>query len=85
MKKFRKPLFFILLFFCLCVANAQDTIYQIDIDKEIGSTTWRYLRTGLHRAQQQGAKAVILRLNTYGGTVVHADSMRTAILNEVGS
>ena len=81
MKKFRKPLFFILLFFCLCAANAQDTIYQIDIDKEIGSTTWRYLRTGLHRAQQQGAKAVILRLNTYGGTVVHADSMRTAILN----
>ncbi|WP_346696592.1 NfeD family protein [Barnesiella viscericola] len=81
MKKFRKPLFFILLFFCLCIANAQDTIYQIDIDKEIGSTTWRYLRTGLHHAQQQGAKAVILRLNTYGGTVVHADSMRTAILN----
>lgn len=81
MKKFHKPLFFLALFFCFFAANAQDTIYQIDIDKEIGSTTWRYLRTGLHRAQQQGARAVILRLNTYGGTVVHADSMRTAILN----
>lgn len=81
MKKFHKPLFFLALFFCLFAANAQDTIYQIDIDKEIGSTTWRYLRTGLHRARQQGARAVILRLNTYGGTVVHADSMRTAILN----
>ena len=81
MKKFHKPLFFLALFFCLFAANAQDTIYQIDINKEIGSTTWRYLRTGLHRARQQGARAVILRLNTYGGTVVHADSMRTAILN----
>lgn len=81
MKKFHKHLFFLALFSCLFAANAQDTIYQIDIDKEIGSTTWRYLRTGLHRARQQGARAVILRLNTYGGTVVHADSMRTAILN----
>ena len=81
MKKFHKPLFFLALFFCLFAANAQDTIYQIDIDKEIGSTTWRYLRTGLHQARENGAKAVVLRLNTYGGTVVHADSMRTAILN----
>lgn len=81
MKKFHKHLFFITLFFGLFAANAQDTIYQIDIDKEIGSTTWRYLRTGLHQARQQGARAVILRLNTYGGTVVYADSMRTAILN----
>ena len=39
MKKFHKPLFFLALFFCLFAANAQDTIYQIDIDKEIGSTT----------------------------------------------
>ena len=81
MKKFHKYILFISFFFTLFAANSQDTIYQIDIDKEIGSTTWRYLRTGLHRAQQEGAKAIILRLNTYGGTVVHADSMRTAILN----
>lgn len=81
MKKFHKNIFFILFFLSPFAANAQDTIYQIDINKEIGSTTWRYLRTGLHQAQEKGAKAVVLRLNTYGGTVVHADSMRTAILN----
>lgn len=81
MKKFHKYTFFIILICSFFAAKAQDTIYQINIDKEIGSTTWRYLRTGLHQARQEGAKAVILRLNTYGGTVVHADSMRTAILN----
>ena len=69
MKKFHKYIFFLILFFQYFVSNSQSTVYQIDITKEIGSTTWRYL------------KAVILRLNTYGGTVVHADSMRTAILN----
>lgn len=81
MKKFQKYIFFIVLFSVCFWANAQTTIYQIDIEKEIGSTTWRYLRTGLHKAQKQQAEAVLLRLNTYGGTVVHADSMRTAILN----
>lgn len=81
MKKFHKHIFFLILFFQYFVSNSQITVYQIDITKEIGSTTWRYLRAGLHQAQEQNAKAVILRLNTYGGTVVHADSMRTAILN----
>lgn len=81
MKNFHKHIFFLILFFQYFVSNSQNTVYQIDITKEIGSTTWRYLRAGLHQAQEQNAKAVILRLNTYGGTVVHADSMRTAILN----
>ncbi len=81
MKKFHKYIFFITLFFHTLAASSQVSIYQIDIDKEIGSTTWRYLRSGLHRAQEEKAQVVILRLNTYGGTVVHADSMRTAILN----
>ena len=76
MKKFHKYIFFLILFFQYFVSNSQNTVYQIDITKEIGSTTWRYLRAGLHQAQEQNAKAVILRLNTYGGTVVHADSMR---------
>ena len=55
--------------------------YRIDIDKEIGATTWRYMQKGYDEARKVGAEAIILRLNTYGGTVVHADSIRTLILN----
>lgn len=55
--------------------------YRINIDKEIGATTWRYMQKGYDEAQKAGAAAIILRLNTYGGTVVHADSIRTLILN----
>ena len=56
-------------------------LYQINIHDEIGSTTWRYLLTGIDEAYARKADAIILDLNTYGGTVLHADSMRTAILN----
>ncbi len=81
MKKFYSSIFLILFLLQCFVINAQKTVYQIDINTDIGSTSWRYLRAGLHQAQENDAQAIILRLNTYGGTVLHADSMRTAILN----
>ena len=62
-------------------ADEKPLFYSIDIAREIDPTAWRCLRLGLHEAEQLQAAAVILHLNTYGGTVVHADSMRTLILN----
>ncbi len=62
-------------------ADEKPLFYSIDIAREIDPTAWRYLRLGLHEAEQLQAAAVVLHLNTYGGTVVHADSMRTLILN----
>lgn len=56
-------------------------IYLIPIRQNIGSHTWLHLRNGLHEARELNADAVILHMNTYGGAVVEADSMRTAILN----
>lgn len=55
--------------------------YKIDIKKEIGSTTWRYMQRGYKEAVDHDAQGIILHMNTYGGTVVHADSIRTLILN----
>jgi len=64
-------------------AVAQDTklIYRINIKENIGSNTWVYLQNGLHKAIAENADCVILHINTYGGGVKEADSMRTAILN----
>lgn len=58
----------------------QKLVYQIDIKKEIDNTTRIYLRNGLTEAQMLGADAVLLHMNTYGGLLEAADSMRTAIL-----
>ena len=64
-------------------AQANDNhalVYRIDIRKEIGRTTQIYLSRGLAEAQSLGADAVLIHLNTYGGLLESADSMRTAIL-----
>ena len=42
---------------------------------------WIYLKKGFAEAAKADARVIIIRLNTYGGEVVYADSMRTRILN----
>jgi membrane-bound serine protease (ClpP class) len=61
-------------------AGEQAVVYKIDITKEIDNTTRLYLRNGLNEAHLLGADAILIHLNTYGGLVDAADSMRTAIL-----
>ncbi|MDR1407779.1 MAG: nodulation protein NfeD [Tannerella sp.] len=56
------------------------SIYRIDIRQDIDRTAQIYLGKGLHEAQDIGADAVLIHLNTYGGLLDAADSMRTAIL-----
>ena len=83
MKKF----WFTFLYILSCTIAAwadpatEKLLYKIDIHEDIGSTTWRYLLAGMEQARQAKADAIILDLNTYGGTVLHADSMRTTLLN----
>jgi membrane-bound serine protease (ClpP class) len=61
-------------------AESHPLVYKIDIKKEINQTTQIYLSRGLSEAQSLGAQAVLIHLNTYGGLLESADSMRTAIL-----
>ncbi|MDR1747116.1 MAG: nodulation protein NfeD [Tannerella sp.] len=60
--------------------NSRALVYRIQIRKEINRTSQLYLCHGLDEAQSLGADAVLLHLNTYGGLLDAADSMRTAIL-----
>ncbi|MDR0811887.1 MAG: nodulation protein NfeD [Paludibacter sp.] len=52
-----------------------------NIKKEINSTTWLYVQRGIAEAQKESADIIILHINTYGGEVLYADSIRTRILN----
>ena len=61
-------------------AQSQISVYQIDVRKDIDRTTQRYVSRGLAEAQLLGADVVLLHLNTYGGLLDSADSIRTAIL-----
>lgn len=81
MKRFYITLLTIVLCGILCMGNDTVRIYRIDIHEDISSTTWRYLQSGMQAAEDSDVDAVIVHLNTYGGTVLHADSMRTLLLN----
>lgn len=74
-------LFFLVVFGRVVAQNSKPLIYTINIKENIGSHTWVYLQNGLHEARERNADCVLLHMNTYGGGVQEADSMRTAILN----
>ena len=61
-------------------AGEKKLVYKIDIKKEIDKTSQIYLSKGLAEAQSLEADAILIHLNTYGGLLDAADSMRTAIL-----
>lgn len=60
---------------------ASTKVYVLRIDDEIGSTTWQYTRNALIEADKKNADILVVHLNTYGGEVLHADSIRTALLH----
>ena len=61
--------------------QAEELIYRVDIRDDIGPKTWRLARRAFAEAEQAGADKVIVNMNTYGGMVVYADSLRSLILN----
>ena len=61
--------------------QGKDTVYVIEIRQNIDNSSMRKLSLGLEDAQAKGADYIILHLDTYGGAVDAADSMRKAILH----
>jgi membrane-bound serine protease (ClpP class) len=56
-------------------------VYVFDIRDEIGKPSWRVMREAFTEATRLKADYILLHLNTYGGLVNIADSMRTRIIN----
>lgn len=79
--------FYICLIFVLITNNifnvfaGEKLVYKIDIKKEIAATTWLYIQKGFKEAVDNKTNIIIIQMNTYGGEVLYADSIRTTILN----
>jgi membrane-bound serine protease (ClpP class) len=56
-------------------------IYVFEIKEEIAKPAWYNTQKAFREAQKINADLILIHLNTYGGTVDMADSIRTAILN----
>ncbi|MCH5222355.1 MAG: nodulation protein NfeD [Muribaculaceae bacterium] len=61
-------------------ANAQNKIFVIPVETEIDNSAFHHFKKGIRQAQEENARLVVLRLNTYGGALDAADSIRTALL-----
>lgn len=77
-------LLFLLISFSFC--NAQTTpgkklIYQYNITEEIAKPAWLKTQKALKEAKEMKADYILIHMNTYGGLLETADSIRTAILN----
>jgi membrane-bound serine protease (ClpP class) len=58
-----------------------EKVYIFDIKDEIGPAVWRRMTQAFEEANEWESDLILLNMNTYGGMVVDADSMRTKILN----
>ncbi len=83
MKKLTYNLLVVLLFLSV-IGNAQEKkeklVYKLNIKEEITKATWRQTQQAFEEADSLGADVFLIHMNTYGGTVLDADSIRTKIL-----
>jgi membrane-bound serine protease (ClpP class) len=56
-------------------------IYKYEIRKEIAAPVWRTTQKSISEAKELNADYLLIHMNTYGGQVDLADSIRTALLN----
>lgn len=63
----------------LCI-SAQQRVFVIPVETEIDAAAARQFRHGYEEAERTGADIIVLRMNTYGGALDAADSIRSALL-----
>ncbi len=82
MNKFTKYILGIIVICFMAVASSYgQTVYTVKIKDDIGPNSWRTLKNALKEAKTNKSTFFLLELNTYGGALNFADSMRTALLN----
>lgn len=60
--------------------NEKKLVYKLNIMQEITPGMWRQTQQAFKAADTLGADIILIHMNTYGGTVLDADSIRTKIL-----
>lgn len=60
--------------------SGKKLVYKLNIKQEITKATWRQTDQAFNEADSLNADLFLIHMNTYGGTVLDADSIRTRIL-----
>jgi membrane-bound serine protease (ClpP class) len=83
MNPYSKRLFLIAVFLFAGITTllAQQKVYVLDLKDEVNYASARYISRGFAAAAEAGADLIILHMDTYGGRVDYADSIRSRILD----
>lgn len=80
MKRLLLTIFLVIINASLHASDSLSVIYRIRLDSDIDKASQRLVTLGLEKAAEAGADYVMIDLDTYGGAVDAADSIRSAIL-----
>ncbi|MFT6747708.1 MAG: membrane-bound serine protease (ClpP class) [Glaciecola sp.] len=73
--------FLALILTCSLSFSQQKTVYSFEILEEIDAPAWRKTKLSIDEAEKLKTDYIILHMDTYGGRVDFADSIRSKILN----
>ncbi len=82
MRKFVLIIGLLCWFFSGMAEEKKSIIFKVDIKDEIGPGVWRLVKRSYEEADKANADYILIHMNTYGGMVVYADSLRSLILND---
>lgn len=85
----KRPVYILMLIALLGISATTATedlsdkfrIYTFDITENIAPPVWRTTQKAFEEAESLGVDLIIIHMNTYGGMLNSADSIRTRILN----
>ena len=85
-KKYLKLIFFLFIiplsfFPHLEVRGDNELVYHAKIDNEVTKGLYAYLERAVKGAEDDGAKAIIFEIDTYGGSVIAADDIGKLLNN----
>ena len=80
MKRLALVISFVLIHMIMSATDSLTVIYRIRLDSDIDKSAQRLITLGLEKADKAGADFVMIDIDTYGGAVDAADSIRSAIL-----
>ncbi|QGY42445.1 nodulation protein NfeD [Maribellus comscasis] len=83
MKHLKNIILLVAFFSCFPALGQKENeklVYVFNINQEITKATWRQTQQAFQAADTLDADLFLIHMNTYGGTVLDADSIRTKIL-----
>ena len=78
--KFTKSILLFLFLITAFAVQAQ-TVFKTDLKEDVGANSWRIIKKSYQQAILEKSDYFLIEMNTFGGAVNFADSIRTLLLN----